>query len=216
MATLLIVSGFGGSGPLHWQSWIAQKYESAIWVNDLPLLEPKIHIWANAICRAIDQIEGEILILAHSFGCLATSLAIAHHPQRVAAAILVAPASPARFSENGHILPEHDGNQTIKHLLPKHPLGVAGLVIASENDPWMPFNQAAKLAKKLGFPTINLGLSGHINVDSGHGQWPLIDVLIGNLIYQIESATQSQSNDLVNSNTQKTHLLHKRISNRKM
>ncbi|MCU7964497.1 alpha/beta hydrolase [Shewanella sp. SW32] len=120
MATLLIVPGFGGSGPLHWQSWIAQKYESAIWVNNLPLLEPKIHIWANTICRAIDQIEGEILILAHSFGCLATSLAIARHPQRVAAAILVAPASPARFSENGHILPEHDGTKTIKHLLPKH------------------------------------------------------------------------------------------------
>ncbi|MFB2683924.1 alpha/beta hydrolase [Shewanella mangrovisoli] len=198
MATLLIVPGFGGSGPLHWQSWIAQKYESTIWVNDLPLLEPKIHIWANAICHTIDQIEGEILILAHSFGCLASSLAIARHPQRVAAAILVAPASPARFSENGHILPEHDGTQTIKHLLPTQPLGVTGLVIASENDPWMPFNQAAKLAKNFGFPTINLGLSGHINVDSGHGPWPLIDVLIGNLIYQIESAAEIQANELAN------------------
>lgn len=198
MATLLIVPGFGGSGPLHWQSWIAKKYESAIWVNDLPLLEPKIHIWANAICRAIDQIEGEILILAHSFGCLASSLAIARHPQRVAAAILVAPASPARFSENGHILPEHDGTKTIKHLLPTQPLAVTGLVIASENDPWMPFNQAAKLAKNFGFPTINLGLSGHINVDSGHGPWPLIDVLIGNLIYQIESAAEIQPNELAN------------------
>ncbi|MGL5666134.1 MAG: alpha/beta hydrolase, partial [Shewanella sp.] len=117
----------------------------------------------------------------------------------------------ARFSENGHILPEHDGTQTIKHLLPTQPLGVTGLVIASENDPWMPFNQAAKLAKKFGFPTINLGLSGHINVDSGHGQWPLIDVLIGNLIYQIESAAQIQPNELANSNTQKACLSHKGI-----
>lgn len=216
MATLLIVPGFGGSGPLHWQSWIAQKYESAIWVNDLPLLEPKIHIWANAICREIEQIDDEILILAHSFGCLASSLAIARNPKRVAAAILVAPASPARFSENGHILPEQDGTQTIKHLLPTRPLGVTGLVIASENDPWMPFNQAARLAKNFGFPTINLGLSGHINVDSGHGQWPLIDVLISNFIYQIESANRLLPNDLVNSNTQKACLSHKGISNLEM
>ena len=211
MTTLLIVPGFGGSGPLHWQSWIAQKYKYALWVNDLPLLEPKIYIWANAIGRTIDQIEGKILILAHSFGCLATSLAIAQNPQRIAAAILVAPASPSRFSENGHILPEHDGTQTIKNLLPKHPLGVTGLVIASENDPWMPFNQAAKLAKKFGFPTINLGLSGHINVDSGHGQWPLIDVLIGYLINQIESTAQSQPNELANSNIQQILLSHKGI-----
>jgi len=211
MATLLIVPGFGGSGPLHWQSWIAQKYESAIWVNDLPLLEPKIHIWANAINRAIDQIEGEILILAHSFGCLATSLAIAHHPQRIAAAILVAPASPARFSENGHILPEHDGAKTIKHLLPKHALGVAGLVIASENDPWMPFNQAAKLAKVFGLPTINLGLSGHINVDSGHGQWPLIDVLIGNFLHQLDAKEQPVANACPSNEIPRTDIFHKRI-----
>lgn len=187
MTTLLIVPGFGGSGPLHWQSWIAQKYTSSLWVNDLPLLEPKIHIWADAISRAMDNIEGKILILAHSFGCLASSLAIARHPQRVVAAILVAPASPERFSENGHILPEHDDTPTIRNLLPKQTLGVTGLVIASENDPWMPFNQAASLAKSFGFPTINLGLSGHINVDSGHGQWPLIDVLVGNFLFKNEN-----------------------------
>lgn len=210
MTTLLIVPGFGGSGPLHWQSWIAQKYASALWVNDLPLLEPNIHIWAEAISHAMDQIEGKILILAHSFGCLASSLAIARHPQRVSAAILVAPASPERFSENGHILPEHDSTPTIRNLLPKQTLGVCGLVIASENDPWMPFNQAAKLAKSFGLATINLGLSGHINVDSGHGQWPLIDVVIGNLLFQIENAPLPLQQELGNSSLH-LNLLHKGI-----
>ena len=46
-------------------------------------------------------------------------------------------------------------------------------VVASDDDPWMSATQAHAWALRWGSDWINLGNAGHINVDSGHGPFPL-------------------------------------------
>ena len=54
-----------------------------------------------------------------------------------------------------------------------------GLLVASRNDPWMSFASARSWSERWGLSLYDAGRAGHINVDSGHGRWPLIRELIG-------------------------------------
>ena len=46
------------------------------------------------------------------------------------------------------------------------------MLVASQDDPWMPFEEAQSWANNWGLATYDAGFSGHINEASGHGAWP--------------------------------------------
>jgi len=79
-------------------------------------------------------------------------------PDRVAGALLVAPADPARFG--------------LEAALPVEALPFPSIVVGSEDDPWMSLAQAALWSERWGSRFINLGRAGHINTESGYGPWP--------------------------------------------
>ena len=56
--------------------------------------------------------------------------------------------------------------------LPQARLPFPSLVVASENDPYASIGAAEGFARNWGSEFVNVGLSGHINADSGHGPWP--------------------------------------------
>lgn len=176
--TPLIVPGFHGSGPSHWQSWLQDREPQARRVDGIDWERPVLADWAAAVGRGIDMAPGPVLVVAHSFGCLASVCAAARRPQRVAGLMLVAPADPERFAPAG--LREED-QDSISHAIPDRPLGMPSLVVASTNDPWVRLSSAAYWADKWGGFLVNVGAAGHINVDSGHGPWPrgleLLDAL---------------------------------------
>ena len=45
------------------------------------------------------------------------------------------------------------------------------MMIASEDDPWISMDRATYFAQCWGSELINIGKAGHINVDSGYGEW---------------------------------------------
>lgn len=176
--TPLIVPGFHGSGPSHWQSWLQDRVPQARRVAGIDWERPVLADWAAAVGRGIDTAPGPVLVVAHSFGCLASVCAAARRPQRVAGLMLVAPADPERFSPAGL---REEAQDSISHAIPDRPLGMPCLVVASTNDPWVRLSSAAYWADKWGGSMVNVGAAGHINVDSGHGPWPqgieLLDAL---------------------------------------
>ena len=104
--------------------------------------------------------RGPHVIVAHSFGCLASVRAALRHPElHIAQLLLVAPAEPSRFD--------------VAQRLPQTPLATSSCVVASDDDPWMSATQAHAWALRWGSHWINLGNAGHINVDSGYGPFPL-------------------------------------------
>src|SRR5690606_3921722 len=102
--------------------------------------------------------------------------AVADRPRNVAGVILVAPADPDRFNLLGLGAADDPrlAVKTLAEVLPTRQLGVGGLVIASENDPWMPLAGAQRWASRWGLEVMNLRQAGHINTESGFGPWPML------------------------------------------
>ncbi len=173
ISTTLIVPGVGGSGAEHWQTWFEHQIQGAVRVEQGNWEEPILHVWAGKIRRAIDIGRGPVWIVAHSFGCLAAVAAAQDRRERIAGAMLVAPADPDRFTPDGL---RDNGEavfvKSITPLLPDQHLGFPTLLVASENDPWAGLMISAYLAGRWGSRFLNIGAAGHINVDAGFGAWP--------------------------------------------
>ncbi|GAB4062726.1 alpha/beta hydrolase [Uliginosibacterium sediminicola] len=157
MSTILIVPGLGNSGPQHWQSWFEQKLEGCVRVEQEDWDEPYLPRWAGAVRHELARANGPVWIVAHSFGCLAAVHAATEYRDRIAGAMLVAPADPDKFN--------------VSALLPEGPLGFPSVVVASTNDPWVRMLKAGFLAEQWESRLINIGAKGHINAESGFGPW---------------------------------------------
>jgi uncharacterized protein len=182
---ILIVPGYRGSGEAHWQTWLEGKLPNCQRVTGIDWNTPSLPRWAEKIGQAIDASKDPVWIVAHSFGALASTVAIAHQPSKIAGAILVAPADPERFAIAGlRDSGDRVAQPSIASLLPQDKLHINGLLIASENDPWLALDDARELAKRWHFPLLNAGRAGHINVDSGHGPWPFLLSMLNALRFE--------------------------------
>ena len=157
MTTILIVPGLNGSGPEHWQSWFEQKLADCVRVEQEDWDDPYLPRWAGAVRRELDRATGPVWIVAHSFGCLAAVHAATDYRDRIAGAMLVAPADPDKFN--------------VSAMLPDSYLGFPSVVVASTNDPWVRLMKAGFLAEQWDSRLINIGAKGHINTDAGFGPW---------------------------------------------
>lgn len=174
MIHTIIVPGVGGSDYDHWQSKLQRELMSCSRVQqqdwNLPILKDWIAQFVATVVNATQPVQ----IVAHSFGCLTTVAALAQHPEiatKVRKIILVAPANPARFGEAGFARNSIGDYEAYFHELK---ITVPAEMIISENDPWLNFEDAQKLAKAWKIRPRNLGQVGHINVASGFGHFPEI------------------------------------------
>ncbi|HEY0962443.1 MAG TPA: alpha/beta hydrolase [Pseudomonadales bacterium] len=172
-ATLLIVPGYKGSGPDHWQSWLEQQVPGATRVVGIDWNAPILAQWAGRVRDTLARTTQPIRVVAHSFGCLAAVVAAADRPECVADLVLVAPADPARFDFVG-LRPEssHAKPLSLCDALPLRDLGVNGCLVASRNDTWLEFGKARELAGAWGLGFHDAGAKGHINEEAGFGAWP--------------------------------------------
>ena len=97
MTTTLIVPGLQSSGQAHWQTWFEERIPGSVRVMQRDWNDPNLVDWSSRVRRDINRIPGKILIVAHSFGVLAAVQAASDHNERIAGALLVAPADPEKF-----------------------------------------------------------------------------------------------------------------------
>ena len=154
---VLIVPGLRNSDENHWQSRWEEKLpnskpiELAEW--DTPDLDP----WKHGIRQQLQNIDKPVVIIAHSFGTLASASIAQEFPEKIAALFLVAPADPDKFQ--------------IAAQLPQHSLPVTAQIIASSNDPWLTEVKAAYWALLWGADYLRFKNVGHINSASNLGDW---------------------------------------------
>lgn len=154
---VLVAPGLHGSGPAHWQSLWERHHPHWHRVEQADWAVPDLDRWARRIVESALRFEAPVLVIAHSFGCLATVRAAAFQSDLIAGALLVAPANPAKFG--------------IATRLTHSVLPFPSAVIASGNDPWMPFDAAQDWAVRWGAHFESVGARGHINADSALGEW---------------------------------------------
>lgn len=175
-ATVLILPGLGGSGPAHWQSRWQAADPSFRRVAQRDWNAPVLGEWLDTLDAAVATAAAPVVLAAHSLACIL----VAHFARRaraedVAAAFLVAPADAEIASELSSRL---GGFAPI----PREPLPFPSVVIASSADPYISLGRARFLAKEWRARFIDVGDQGHINVDSGHGDWPEGRLLLDDLL----------------------------------
>jgi len=163
-ANVLILPGWLNSGPDHWQSrWERthgyQRVEQHDWQR------PLRGDWIARLEDVLLSCTEPAVLVAHSLGCLTVAAWAAHSKNLhlVKAALLVAPPDTAR-EDIGQMLP---GWQ-----VPLQKLPFKSVVFASSNDPFCGIDQAERFASSWGTNFIDIGEHGHINADSGLGDWP--------------------------------------------
>jgi predicted alpha/beta hydrolase family esterase len=159
-ARLLIVPGLHDSGPAHWQSWLQGLHRHSLRVQQDDWAEGNVERWSAAVDGALArQPAGRWIAVAHSFGCLALAHHLSSRPDSgIVAALLVAPADPARFAA--------------VERLPQAALPLRTTLVTSSTDPWMKLSDAQAWARIWGSRLHHLGDAGHINTESGFGPFP--------------------------------------------
>jgi len=162
MASILIVPGWRDSGPGHWQSLWTERLPGAVRVRQDDWHTPSREAWVSSIAETILAQPGPVVVVAHSLGCIATTHLPAEAAARIQGALLVAPADPERRGALADFAP-----------VPFQKLPYRSVLVASSNDPFCPVRLAGAYARAWGSEFVRLQDAGHINIDSGHGEWPL-------------------------------------------
>jgi uncharacterized protein len=160
--TVVIVPGWRDSGPGHWQSLWAESIPGAYRVVQDNWVSPLRAAWVGRLQATIEAIKGPVVLAAHSLGCIAVSHLVPEVHARIHGALLVAPADPERRGVLADFSP-----------VPYQLLPYPSIVVASSDDPYCPVRLAGAYARAWGSEFVRLNRAGHINIDSGHGAWPL-------------------------------------------
>ena len=163
----LLLHGWQGSGPDHWQTWLAGRLREDGHDVAYPVLpdpdRPRLDAWLGALepLREPDQV-----VICHSLGCC---LWLHHRARGGAPAIRVALVAPPRPDPMPDELAEF-------FPVPADPgLGRGARVFCSDDDPYCPAGAQSVYATALGTPVAVLEGAGHINADAGFGPWPHIE-----------------------------------------
>ena len=181
---VLIVPGWRDSGPRHWQSLWTQSLPGARRVMQDNWVTPLREAWLGTIARDIAAIGGPVVLAAHSLGCIASVSLPREAVRNVVGALLVAPANPERRAVLAGFAP-----------VPCEPLPYPSVVVGSTNDPYCSARLTAAFAKSWGSEYVRLPNAGHINVESGHGDWPLGLALLQSLVVRSRGTAQSSIED---------------------
>ncbi|MCJ0763169.1 alpha/beta hydrolase [Variovorax sp. CYS-02] len=170
-ANLIIVPGWRDSGPGHWQSLWTDRLPGARRVVQDDWITPSRQAWVAALTKLVLQAPGPVVIAAHSLGCIATAHLPEEAARRIQGALLVAPADPERRAVLSDFAP-----------VPFQKLPYRSVLVASSNDPYCPIRLAGAYARAWGSEFVRLQQAGHINIESGHGEWPLGLALLQSLV----------------------------------
>ncbi|MEE3851975.1 alpha/beta hydrolase [Gordonia sp. LSe1-13] len=184
--TIVIVPGLRDHVADHWQTHlaadldVAERYDS---VTVPPLERDKLsrHARVAALDRMLHQVDGPVVLVAHSAGVM-TTVHWAQNPTReVAGALLVTPADLELRLPEGYPTTQEldDGGWT---PIPRRRLPFPTVVAASRTDALGGFRRITGMAEVWGARVIDLGDVGHLNPAAGYGPWPRATQLIDDLL----------------------------------
>lgn len=162
---VLLLPGWLDSGPGHWQTLWAQRHG---WppVQQDDWVWPRRGDWMARLEEMLLADDRPALLVAHSLGCHLVAAWAAHsqHLGRVAAALLVAPPDLVRAD----LPPQLSGWRRP----PAVRLPFPATTVLSADDPFCDLARGRAIAAGWGGEVVVAGPRGHLNADSGLGDWP--------------------------------------------
>lgn len=163
--TILLLPGWQNSGPGHWQSlWESTHGDRRVEQHDW--MRPLRGDWSARLEEEVLAAPATVLLAAHSLGCILVAAWAAHsqNTHKVAGALLVAPGDVER--------------EDLRELIPgwapivRQRLPFAATLVGATDDPYCSAGRAQGLARDWGARYVGIGPRGHINAESGLGDWP--------------------------------------------
>lgn len=165
-APVLVVPGWGGSGPAHWQTaWEAELGAARVALPDW--CDPNLESWVTALDAALASLARRDprppVLVAHSLGCVVIAHWACRARRSIRAALFVAPAdverapSLVRLRSFGPI--------------PDRRLPFDSLVVTSDDDVHVALDRAQLFATQWGSDFHVIAGGGHLNAESGLGRW---------------------------------------------
>jgi len=169
---IVMVHGYDGSGPGHWQRWLADELQQRrvpVIFPDLPEpTAPHKDRWVAALADVVTGVPPPVTFVCHSLGCWAVDHLLTERGLPSArAALLVAPPSPyLLFEPVDSFLPPPCRREVWA------PVAARSLLVGSDDDDFTTPEELHAIGDALGIRTHIVPGGRHINVDSGHGPWP--------------------------------------------
>lgn len=140
-------------------------------------MQPLRGDWIARLEDVVLSTSAPAVLVAHSLGCMLVAAWASHsrNTHRVKAALLVAPGDVAQ--------------EALRPVLaswspiPLQTLPFKSTLVASQDDPYCSFARAQDFASAWGATLVDAGAAGHINADSGLGDWPQGQALLKQLIH---------------------------------
>ncbi|QQR83729.1 serine hydrolase family protein [Candidatus Peregrinibacteria bacterium] len=168
MTSFLLLHGWGGNSPDHWQNYLAERLleedQSVIYPHfpnaEVPIKEE----WIETLEEALKGVQPEeLVVVAHSLGCIIWLHYLNKYPQTaIQKGYLVAP-------------PRTDcGLLAIQNFYPLPSVQLKThnyQIIGSNNDPYIPQEEFERLATDTQVPFHLFKDGGHINPLTGFGKW---------------------------------------------
>jgi uncharacterized protein len=170
---VLIVPGWGDSGPEHWQTLWERAHPDFRRVIQRDWLSPICAEWVETLTREVRAVGRPVVLAAHSLGCLAIAHAVRAGELPIHGALLVVPPDV----EHPEFPPVSEGFAPI----PRERLPFPSIVVGSRNDQFADFERTRALAAAWGARLVDAGKSGHLNTDAGFGPWTQGEALLAEL-----------------------------------
>ncbi|MEN8302927.1 MAG: alpha/beta hydrolase [Campylobacterota bacterium] len=167
---VLLLHGWEGSDYPHWQSWLAgelaKDYGNVSFLKFSNYDFPDFSTWKKELIAHLKDFKPDIVICHSLANTLWFHLCNSESVQKVEKLYLVAPPSiKCDINELESFFPLD---------MPKNAHAKETLLISSTDDPYMSMDEAQELRDSLGVEMVVLENAGHINADSGYGEWPWI------------------------------------------
>lgn len=162
---VLTLPGWQNSGPAHWQSrWEARHGDERVEQADWEW--PRRGDWMARLDEVVQLSDRPLLLAAHSLGCHLVAAWSAHsqHAHRVKGALLVAVPDVERED----MPPQLHGWRPIVRECLRFP----AVAVLSTDDPFGALDRTRPIAQAWGADIVLAGAKGHLNSDSGLGEWP--------------------------------------------
>jgi predicted alpha/beta hydrolase family esterase len=168
MAALLLLHGYLGSPPGHWQHWLAERLSAAGETVAFPTLPepdaPDLPAWRDALGAELDALGDPPAVVCHSLGCLLWLHHVAAGGAQAERLLLVAPPSEAGAPDR------------LASFFPAPlPRLAGGRLVCADDDPYCPEGALARYGEPLALPTDVLAGGGHLNPEAGLGPWPAVE-----------------------------------------
>src|SRR6185312_5113802 len=156
--------GLNNSGPDHWQTrWEERFGYTRIHQHDWDT--PDAADWLQTIDAVLAPFPPEhIILIGHSLACCTIVRWTEYYRRTIKGAFLVAPSDTEA--------PSYPPGTTGFTPMPGYTLPFPSIVVTSNDDYYVSPERAACFAENWGSRLVDIGAAGHINSNSGLGDWP--------------------------------------------